>query len=135
MRSYLIALPVLLAACASASMAEDKSTALTEKQQAALDKALEGKIAGEKQSCISLTQRADLQVISDNLLLYKAGSTVYLNRVMGSCSGLSFGRTLVTNVFGSQLCRGDINRVADFGSGMLTGSCAFGDFVPYRPAK
>lgn len=132
MRSILIALPVLLAACATAGMAEDKPPQLTEKQQAALDRALEGKVAGEPQSCISLIQRADLQVISDDLLLYKAGRTVYVNRVLGSCNGLSFGRTLVTNVWGSQICRGDIARVADLSAGMLTGSCALGDFVPYR---
>jgi hypothetical protein len=114
-------------------MAEERPPALTAKQQAALDKALEGKVAGKPQSCISLTQRADLQIISDDLLLYKAGRTVYLNRVNGSCSGLSFGRTLVTNVWGSQLCRGDIARVADLQAGMITGSCALGDFVPYAP--
>lgn len=134
MRRMMIALPVLLTACASAGMAEDRPPQLTEKQKATLDRALEGKVAGEPQSCISLTQRADLQVISDDLLLYKAGRTVYVNRVMGSCNGLSFGRTLVTNVWGSQICRGDIARVADFSAGMLTGSCALGDFVPYRPA-
>lgn len=132
MRPMLIALPVLLAACATAGMAEDKPPQLSEKQQAALDRALEGKVAGEPQSCISLIQRADLQVISDDLLLYKAGRTVYVNRVLGSCNGLSFGRTLVTNVWGSQICRGDIARVADLSAGMLTGSCALGDFVPYR---
>lgn len=135
MRTYMIALSVLLVACTSTGLAKDKSPALTQKQQTALDKALEGKVAGTKQSCISLTQRADLQVISDDVLLYKAGGTVYLNRVMGPCNGLSSGRTLVTNVFGSQLCRGDIARVADFSSGMLTGSCALGDFVPYKAAK
>ncbi|MBK5265609.1 MAG: hypothetical protein JJE34_10325 [Alphaproteobacteria bacterium] len=136
MRPILITLPVLLAACATSGMAEDKPPALTEKQQAALDKALEGKVAGKPRSCISLTQRADLQVISDDLLLYKAGRTVYLNRVNGRCNGLSFGGTLVTNVWGSQLCRGDIARVADLQVGMITGSCALGDFVSYTsPAK
>lgn len=134
MRALLMALPVLLAACATSSMAEDKPPELTEKQKAALDKALEGKVAGKAQNCISLTQRADLQVISDDILLYKAGRTVYYNRVIGSCNGLSFGRTLVTNVFGGEICRGDIARVADLQAGMITGSCALGDFVPYRPA-
>jgi hypothetical protein len=129
----LIALPVLLAACATAGMAEDPPPQLTDKQKAALDRALEGKVAGEPQNCISLTQRADLQVISDDLLLYKAGRTVYVNRVLGRCNGLSFGGTLVTNVWGSQICRGDIARVADLSAGMLTGSCALGDFVPYTP--
>ena len=134
MRGILIALPVLLAAGATGSMAQDKPPQLSQKQKAALDRALSGKVAGKPQSCISLTQRADLQVVSDELLLYKAGRTVYVNRVLGRCSGLSFGRTLVTTVWGSQICRGDIARVADLSAGMLTGSCALGNFVPYRPA-
>lgn len=134
MRPIWIALPLLLAACATSGMAEDKALDLSDKQKAALDKALAGKVAGKPQSCISLTQRADLQVISDDVLLYKAGRTVYYNRVIGSCGGLASGRTLVTTIFGSQLCRGDIARVADLQVGMLTGSCALGDFVPYRPA-
>src|SRR3546814_4403262 len=78
---------------------------------------------------MSMIPRADLQVISDDVLLYKIGRTVYVNRMMGNCSGLTNGRTLVSNVWGSQVCRGDIARVADLNVGMITGSCAFGDFV------
>lgn len=134
MRALLIVLPIALTACATSSMAEDQPPQLNEKQKAALDKALAGKVAGKPQSCLNLAQRADLQVISDEVLLYKTGRTVYYNRVIGSCNGLGFGRTLVTSVFGGQLCRGDIARVADLQAGMITGSCALGDFVPYKPA-
>src|SRR3546814_17270684 len=79
-------------------MAEDQSPTLTAKQQATLTKALEGKVAGKPQSCMSMIPRADLQVISDDVLLYKIGRTVYVNRMMGNCSGLTNGRTLVSNV-------------------------------------
>ena len=41
---------------------------------------------------------------------------------------------LVTRSQGSQLCRGDIGTVTDMTSGMVVGSCALGDFVPYKPA-
>src|SRR3546814_1161482 len=74
---------------------------------------------------MSMIPRADLQVISDDVLLYKIGRTVYVNRMMGNCSGLTNGRTLVSYVWGSQVCRGDIARVADLNVGMITGSCAF----------
>ncbi|HEY9580666.1 MAG TPA: hypothetical protein VIR65_12475 [Rhizorhapis sp.] len=135
MRPPWIVLPILLvSACATNGMAEDQSPTLTAKQQATLTKALEGKVAGKPQSCMSMIPRADLQVISDDVLLYKIGRTVYVNRMMGNCSGLTNGRTLVSNVWGSQVCRGDIARVADLNVGMITGSCAFGDFVPYSPA-
>jgi hypothetical protein len=40
----------------------------------------------------------------------------------------------VTRSSGSGLCRGDIARVADVSTGMIVGSCAVGDFIPYTTA-
>src|SRR3546814_6513464 len=94
MRPPGIVLPILLvSACATNGMAEDQSPTLTAKQQATLTKALEGKVADKPQSCMSMIPRADLQVISDDVLLYKIGRTVYVNRMMGNCSGLTNGRS------------------------------------------
>jgi hypothetical protein len=42
------------------------------------------------------------------------------------------GDALVTRQFGSQMCRGDIARSADLVAGFQTGSCALGEFIPYR---
>jgi hypothetical protein len=39
---------------------------------------------------------------------------------------------MIVKTFGSQYCRGDQAQSADLQSGMLTGSCALGDFTPYR---
>jgi len=82
-------------------------------------------------------RQTNLQVISDQVLLYKVSNRlVYKNEVFGRCTGLSRGDTLITQSFTGQLCRGDIARVANLNIGMLSGSCALGDFVPYRtPGK
>lgn len=109
---------------------------LTPKQTTALEKALAGKVAGEKQACISQMPRNEMRVISDSVLLYRVSDRlVYRNDLIGSCSGLVRGDTLVTRSFGSQYCRGDIAHVANLQTGTLSGSCALGDFTPYRTPK
>lgn len=134
MRRMFLLAPALLCACATTPEAPAK---LTEKQTATLEKELAGKVPGEKVSCISQVPRTDLKVISNDVLLYRVSSRlVYKNELLGTCSGLTRGDTLITKSFGSQLCRGDIARTADLTIGIPTGSCALGDFVPYRtPAK
>lgn len=133
MLPILLLAPVMLASCATAPQGPPK---LTEKQTQALEKALNGKVPGEKVSCIPLYRQSNLQVISDEVLLYKVSNgLVYKNEVIGRCSGLSRGDTLITQSFGGQLCRGDIARVADLMVGSLSGVCSLGDFVPYRKPR
>jgi hypothetical protein len=133
MRAWICLTPVMLAACAGSYT----PTPLTDKQAATLDKALAGKVAGEKVSCINREPQTNLTVISNNVLLYRVSRRlIYKNELIGSCNGLTSGDTMITRSFGSQLCRGDIATSANLVTGMTTGSCALGDFVPYRaPGK
>lgn len=129
MRAWMGMTPLLLAACAGSY----EPTPLTDKQAARLDKALEGKVAGEKVSCINREPQSNLTVISNNVLIYKVNRRlVYKNELIGSCSGLTRGDTMIVRSFGSQLCRGDFTTTADLTVGITTGSCALGDFIPYR---
>lgn len=133
MRGIFIFAPLLLAACAGGAQTGDRETRLTDKQSQELAKALAGKVPGRKTNCIPTYARNDLTVISNDILLYRSGNNlVYRNDVIGTCSGLTSGGTLITQSFGGDLCRGDIAHVADLRTGMLMGSCALGDFVPYR---
>jgi hypothetical protein len=124
---------MLLAACTGSY----EPRPLTDKQTAKLDEALAGKVAGEKTSCINREPQTNLTVISNNVLLYRVSRTlVYKNELIGSCSGLTAGDTLITRSFGSQMCKGDMATTANLQNGITTGTCALGDFVPYRtPAK
>jgi hypothetical protein len=73
--------------------------------------------------------------IDDRTIVFKRGRQVYVNHLLGECDGLDSGfYTLVTRSGGSGMCRGDISHVTDVRTGMMVGSCAIGDFVPYAPA-
>lgn len=133
MRAWMmLAAPIALAACASAY----EPRPLTDKQTSELDKALAGKVPGEKMACISRAPATNLQVISNNVVLYRVNrKLVYKNELIGGCSGLTAGDTLILRSFGSQMCRGDFATTANLMTGMQTGACALGDFVPYRTPK
>jgi hypothetical protein len=133
MRAWIGLMPLLLAGCTGSYT----PTPLTDKQAATLDKALAGKVAGEKVSCINREPQTNLTVISNNVLLYRVSKRlIYKNDLIGSCNGLTYGDTMIVRSFGSQLCRGDFTTSANLVTGMTTGSCALGDFVPYRaPGK
>lgn len=133
MRAWICLTPMLLAACTGSY----EPTPLTQKQATKLEEELAGKVAGEKVSCIDQRPQTNLTVISNNVLLYRVNKRlIYKNELMGSCNGLTFGDTLIVRVFGTQLCRGDLASSANLMSGMTTGSCALGDFIPYRtPGK
>jgi hypothetical protein len=76
----------------------------------------------------------DMIVVDERTILYRDGANrVWRNEVAGPCSGLGRpGTALVTRQFGgSGPCRGEIVQIVDTASGFNTGSCAFGDFVPY----
>lgn len=105
-------------------------------QQRSYDKALAGKLPGKAESCLPLQRSNDMVVIDDDTILYRDGRTTYVNKPLGGCNNLGNGSyALVTQSQGSQLCRGDIAQVRDLTAGITVGSCALGDFVPYRPAS
>ncbi len=129
MRASICLMPLMLAACAGGS----EPPRLTERQAARLEAALEGKVAGEPVSCVSRYPGASLTVVSESVLLYRvSGRLIYRNDLIGSCTGLGRGDTLIIKPTGSQYCRGDIARSADLVTGSITGGCALGSFTPYR---
>ena len=130
-----ISASVLLTGC---SMSDTESTpmALTDKQSKLLQKQIGGKVAGEAVSCISDLHQADIIRVSDDMLVYKvSGRLVYQNRLRSPCPGLARDSDIiVTEQFGSQLCRGDIIKLVDRIGGIPGPFCVLGDFVPYRKA-
>lgn len=131
MRGWIMSIaPLLLVGGCAGGYSPPK---LTERQTAELEKALAGKVAGEPQTCLNRRPQTNLTVISNNIVLYRVNrNLVYKNELIGSCSGLASGDTLIVRSFSSQLCRGDFATTANLQSGVQTGACALGDFVPYR---
>lgn len=129
-----LACAAALAACASIA-ASDTSDA---KGAAKLAQALEGRTAGAPVNCMpNLHGQGRMEVIDDNTLLFRDGSTVYVQRPKGGCPGLADGRyTLVLRQVGAhQVCQGDIHQLVDLRNDVQGGACVFGPFVPYRKAN
>jgi hypothetical protein len=125
------ALPVLLAMGCTASAGMQSSRA--DRAERELAKALEGRVAGEPQSCISSSFTNGPQVISDKTLLYRpVGKTVWRNDIIGSCPSLGPNETIVLEIYGGQICANDRFRVINPGVNIPSASCRLGKFVPYK---
>jgi hypothetical protein len=138
MKRIILALAMLpiVAACTQGAARSEPELGVREARD--LAKEIEGKVAGAPQSCISSLDSSKLRVLGDNVVVYRVNKDlVYRGTLEGACRGLAMGDALVMNrPTATQYCRGDIARSVNFPSGMTTGSCAFGDFVPYRtPGK
>ena len=103
--------------------------------EAKLAKMLDGRVAGEAQSCIRVTPNYDLTVIDGTALVYKSGRTLYVN-VPRNARSLDDRDTLVRRTsFGSRICSSDIITTVDQNVGHYTGNINLGEFIPYRKAE
>jgi hypothetical protein len=119
-------LPLLLlfAGCAAIGQREDEGSELARQ--------LAGRSAGEAQACVSITQSGPLEIVDSRTIAYRAGSTIYVNRLASNCPGLRPFNALIVEAHGSQYCRGDRVRGLEPGSSIPGPICPLGDFVPYR---
>lgn len=84
---------------------------------------------GETVNCVS-TPSTDITPIDDKTFLVRTGaSAYYLNETRGVCRGASASFTrLELNLFGSNLCSGEIVKVVDNQTGMFRSTCTLGVF-------
>jgi hypothetical protein len=124
----LIAPAIAIAGCTAV---DNRTPSPLDQQRLAAE--LNGRVAGPAVRCLP-SWRADDMITAGNQILFRDGRTLYLARTTGGCEAAGRGGyVLVTKLWGtSQLCGGTIAHVVDAQSGMLAGSCAFEDFVPYR---
>ncbi len=124
-------IPALLAAAAiAAAPAATAREKLAPEDQ--LAKLLEGRVAGEPQDCISLSTARSSQIIEKTAIVYKVGSTYWVNRPKGGAESLDDDDILVTKTTGSQLCSIDAVELRDRTSHMYAGFVSLGQFVPYK---
>lgn len=133
---YRYILPALLLIGGSAALSADTRGAEARRaaaEQARLDKALAGLVPGRPQSCL-YQDRTGYETLrfGDTILYRKSRNEIYRTDTGGGCFGLSRGDAIVTKTFTGQLCRGDIVRTVDLTSHTPSGSCSFGDFIPYK---
>ena len=99
-----------------------------------LERALEGRVAGEPVRCINTWQSPSSRIIDRTAIIFRVGSTLYVNRPRSGAESLNRSNALVSRRFGSasQLCDIDTMRVIDPTTGIMHGIVFLGDFVPYR---
>ncbi|MDR6848638.1 hypothetical protein J2X47_000081 [Sphingomonas sp. BE270] len=101
-----------------------------------LDKALAGRVAGKPETCLSTSRIGSPQVIDDHTLLYRDGGRIWRNDLPDACPGLDDDVIVVTEVFGGQLCRGDLFYTLErSGLGIPGPRCRLGAFVPWDKGK
>lgn len=119
----------ILTSCTTAPAEQSRSP----RAERELADALQGRVAGPPQRCISNFPNTQAQVIDDWTILYDEGATIYVQNPRGGCIGIGTGsRTLVARQVGtSQMCEDDINETINLQTGIGGAPCVFGPFVPY----
>jgi hypothetical protein len=129
-------LSLILAGAAIALTGATAATArpsLTERNEARLERMLEGRVAGEPVQCISAMRSNSLQVIEHVGLVYDAGDTIYVARASDPRQ-LGISDVPIIDRQGSQLCTFDVRQTVDRSHGHITGAVFLDDFVPYTKA-
>jgi hypothetical protein len=103
--------------------------------EAELERALQGRVAGEPVDCVNLRTVRSSQVIDRTAILYDAGSTIYVNRPRNGAEALRRHDAQVVRPFGTRLCSIDTVQMIDTSSGINTGHVFLGEFVPYRRVR
>lgn len=97
-----------------------------------LAKMLEGRVAGEPESCITTIGARSLTKIDDTALVYRRGDTIWVNYTKTPDAIDDSDYLVIRKFSGSQLCRTDqvetYSRVGNFLSGVIF----LDDFIPYR---
>ncbi|GGJ55484.1 hypothetical protein [Sphingopyxis bauzanensis] len=128
-------IPMIFAVAALAAIPATASAREKLAPEDQLAKLLEGRVAGEPQNCIPLSMARSSQVIDKTAIVYRVGSTLWVNRPEGGASSLDDDDILVTKLSGSQLCSIDAVQLHDRSSHMYSGFVSLGKFVPYRRVK
>ena len=131
-----ISLLLIGATIASCTTAAGPPTRSAQGQQQ-FERLVAGKVAGPPLSCLATFNTNDMVVIDDETVAFRQGANrVYVNHLQSGCNGIASGfNALVTRQSdASSLCRGDIAESRNLTSHLTTGSCIFGDFIPYTRA-
>ena len=129
----LLLLPaVMLGACTQTQADVERAQVRKADVQEKLAKELAGLVPGKPETCISQFPQKQSAGYGATILYRVNNGMVYRSDTYGGCEGIARGDILVTRTPSGQLCRGDIAQTFDRTSRFPTGSCSFGDFVPYR---
>lgn len=96
-----------------------------------LAKLLEGRTAGEPQSCVRTMPNERIRIIDDTAIVVGRGKTIYVNTTAHP-EDLDDSDVLVVRRFtGLQLCRQDLVTKVDRYNHFYSGNVFMSDFIPY----
>ena len=129
--------PLIPGILAAAALAASPAVAAKEKRnpEEQLAKLLDGRVAGDPRSCITQSRIDSSQIIDKTAIVYRDGSTLWVNRPRSGAQSLDEDDVLVTKLTGSQLCSIDTVQLHDRASHFWRGFVSLGEFVPYRKVK
>jgi hypothetical protein len=130
MRKILASLILAATAFAAPASAADQKT-----PQEKLDRLLTGRVAGKPTNCINLVSATSSEIIDGKAIVYRVGSTLYVNEPRSGADTLDSDDILVTKTYGGQLCNIDSVKLVDRASRFEHGFVILGDFVPYTRVK
>lgn len=101
---------------------------------AALDRLLAGRSAGQAVPCLTLSRVQTSTVVDGVAIVYRVGSTLYVNRPRDGADRLDQDDAVVNRTAATRICQGDPIQTQDRFTGTLRGAITLGEFVPYRRA-
>jgi len=132
----LVAAAMLVIGCAHSSQPNANSGAdfQAAKDESDLAEALANRTPEAPLDCVDQRDLSVHKSFGRGAILFgnRKDTVVYLNRPPAGCPGLNVATTIETKTPGTRLCRGDLVTVADPASHVEYGSCALGQFTPYR---
>lgn len=125
---------ILALALAGCTQSATMDPVRTDRATRELERALAGRVAGEPVNCVNAGDLRQPRVIDGGTILYnRVGSVIWRNDLADRCPALRPTSTIVLEVRGSSICRGEPIRVIESGSS-IGAVCALGSFTPYRRA-
>lgn len=128
--------PIFAVTPVAAQEAQDKPvTEEMSRGEQRLAQALEGRVAGEPEKCLQMSRISGSTIYDETAIVYRVGSTLYVNRPEGGLNFLDSRDIMVNRVPMGQLC--DVDRVQMMDqNGFMSGVVFLGEFVPYtKPDK
>lgn len=128
MKKFVVLAAASAALAAGATSAQAQSRA--ERAEAELAEMLEGRVAGEAQSCIPTVRSTRLEVMPYVGLVYDDGDTIWVARATRP-NQLRDGDIPIMHRYGTQLCKTDVMRTIDRFANQTRGVLFLEDWVPY----
>lgn len=119
---------------AQAAQDNDAQPAEMSKGEKRLAKALEGRVAGEPVKCLDLNRITSSTIYDRTAIVYKVGSTLYVNRPKNGLNSLRSNDIMVTRTNINQICDIDTIQMRDQ-TGFMTGVVFLDTFVPYEKVE